>query len=228
MTRLLVVDDDVELVALLREYLEGEGFAVAAAHDGEAGLRVASEGAFDLAVLDVMLPKLGGFDVLHRLRERSSLPVIMLSARGEEIDRVVGLELGADDYMPKPFSPRELVARIRAVLRRGHAQISPPDVLAVGDLELDRGTRAVRVAGRAVALTGTEFSILELLVRDAGKVVRRDTVYREVLGRRAASYERALDVHVSNLRRKLGPGPDGGDRIKTVRGLGYLYVRSGG
>lgn len=228
MTRLLVVDDDVELVALLREYLEGEGFTVAAAHDGEAGIRAASEGAPDLVVLDVMLPRLGGFDVLRRLRERSSLPVVMLSARGEEVDRVVGLELGADDYLPKPFSPRELVARIRAVLRRGHAPSSPPEVLAVGDLELDRGTRVVRVAGQTVELTGTEFSILELLVRDAGKVVRRDLVYREVLGRRAASYERALDVHVSNLRRKLGPGPDGGERIKTVRGLGYIYVRGGG
>lgn len=228
MTRLLVVDDDVELVALLREYLEGEGFAVAAAHDGEAGIRAASEGAPDLVVLDVMLPKLGGFDVLRRLRERSPLPVVMLSARGEEVDRVVGLELGADDYLPKPFSPRELVARIRAVLRRGHTPASPPDVLTAGDLELDRGTRVLRVAGKPVELTGTEFSILELLVRDAGKVVRRDLVYREVLGRRAASYERALDVHVSNLRRKLGPGPDGGERIKTVRGLGYIYVRGGG
>lgn len=228
MTRLLVIDDDVELVALLREYLEGEGFAVAAAHDGEAGLRAAAEAAPDLVVLDVMLPKLGGFDVLRRLRERTSLPVVMLSARGEEVDRVVGLELGADDYLPKPFSPRELVARIRAVLRRGQARGSPPDVLAVGDLELDRGTRVVRVAGHEVDLTGTEFSILELLVRDAGKIVRRDLVYREVLGRRAASYERALDVHVSNLRRKLGPASDGGERIKTVRGLGYLYVRGGG
>ena len=227
MTRVLVVDDDVELVALLREYLEGEGFTVATAHDGEAGLRAATEGAPDLVVLDVMLPKLGGFDVLRRLRERSSLPVIMLSARGEEVDRVVGLELGADNYLPKPFSPRELVARIRAVLRRSHGRAVPPEVLAVGDLELDRGTRVVRVAGQAVELTGTEFSILELLVRDAGKVVRRDLLYREVLGRRAASYERALDVHVSNLRRKLGPGSDGGERIKTVRGFGYLYLRGG-
>lgn len=228
MTRLLLIDDDVELVALLREYLEGEGFAIVAAHDGEAGVRAAAELAPDLVVLDVMLPKLGGFDVLRRLRERSALPVVMLSARGEEIDRVVGLELGADDYLPKPFSPRELVARIRAVLRRGRERTSEIELLAVGDCEIDLGARTVRCAGEQIELTGTELAILEHLLRDAGRVVRRELLYREVFGRRAASYERALDVHISNLRRKLGPGADGSERIKTVRGLGYQYVRGGG
>lgn len=228
MTRLLLIDDDVELVVLLREYLEGEGFAVSAAHDGEAGVRAVAELAPDLVVLDVMLPRLGGFDVLRRLRERSALPVVMLSARGEEVDRVVGLELGADDYLPKPFSPRELVARIRAVLRRGRAGATDAEHLVAGDLEIDLGARTVRRAGEMIELTSTELSILEHLVRDAGRVVRRELLYREVFGRRAASYERALDVHISNLRRKLGAGTDGGERIKTVRGLGYQYVRGGG
>jgi two-component system response regulator CpxR len=225
---LLLIDDDVELVALLREYLEGEGFLVSAAHDGEAGVRAATELAPDLVVLDVMLPKLGGFDVLRRLRERSALPVVMLSARGEEVDRVVGLELGADDYLPKPFSPRELVARIRAVLRRGRAASSEAEHLNAGDLEIDLGARTARCAGKEIELTGTELSILEHLLRDAGRVVRRELLYKEVFGRRAASYERALDVHISNLRRKLGAAADGGERIKTVRGLGYQYVRGGG
>jgi DNA-binding response OmpR family regulator len=230
-TRILIVDDDQELVALLSEYLEREGFSVLAAGDGERGARAALEQAPDLVVLDVMLPAVNGFEALRRIRERSGVPVVMLSARGEEVDRVVGLELGADDYLPKPFSPRELAARVRAVLRRSRAGAdpgAPAAPLAVGDVELDAGARRVRRAGEAVELTGTEFTLLERLLREAGAVARREDLYRDVLGRRPSAFDRSLDVHVSALRRKLGPLPDGGERIKTVRGVGYQYVRGEG
>jgi two-component system response regulator CpxR len=228
MTRVLIVDDDTELLDLLRDYLAEEGFEVAAATDGESGARAALETTPDLVVLDVMLPRLNGFDALRRIREGSSVPVIMLTARGQEVDRIVGLELGADDYLPKPFNPRELVARIRAVLRRGRQSPGGAAALSVGDLRLESGARRVQRSGETVEVTGTEYSLLEALVRDAGKVVRRDVLYREVLGRRPVPYDRSLDVHVSNLRRKLGPLPDGGERIKSVRGVGYQYVRMEG
>jgi two-component system response regulator CpxR len=225
-TRVLIVDDDAELVELLGQFLSGEGFEVTSERDGERGARSAIDRSPDLVILDVMLPGLGGFEALRRIRERSAVPVVMLSARGEEVDRVVGLELGADDYLPKPFSPRELAARVRAVLRRGRTAGAPaPAPIAVGDLELDPGARAVRRAGEPIDLTGLEFAILERLARDAGQVVRREALYREVLGRRPSSLDRSLDVHLSALRRKLGPGADGGERIKTVRGVGYQYVR---
>ena len=228
MTRVLIVDDDFELIDLLRDYLAEEGFETAAAADGEAGAKAAIEGAPDLVVLDVMLPRLNGFDALRRIRETSAVPVIMLTARGQEVDRIVGLELGADDYLPKPFNPRELVARIRAVLRRGRQSAGGSAAVTVGDLRLDSGARRVQRGGETIEVTGTEYSLLEVLVRDAGKVVKRDVLYREVLGRRPVPYDRSLDVHVSNLRRKLGPLPDGGERIKSVRGVGYQYVRTEG
>ena len=228
MTRILIVDDDSELVALLAEYLEREGFAVLSAGDGELGARRALEESPDLVVLDVMLPGVNGFEALRRIRERAGVPVVMLSARGEEVDRVVGLELGADDYLPKPFSPRELAARIRAVLRRARAGTDPAAPLAVGDLELDAGARRVRRGGEGIELTGTEFTLLERLLREAGAVVRREELYRDVLGRRSSAFDRSLDVHVSALRRKLGPLPGGGERIKTLRGVGYQYVRGEG
>jgi two-component system response regulator CpxR len=179
-------------------------------------------------ILDVMLPGLGGFAVLNRIRESSKVPVIMLTARGEEVDRIVGLEMGADDYLPKPFNPRELVARIRAILRRtGDAANQGVDasVLSVGDLEMDMGARRVLCSFNEVELTGAEFAVLEILVQAAGTVVTRDDLSRQALGRRASAFDRSLDVHLSNLRRKLGPLPDGGERIKTVRGVGYLYVK---
>jgi DNA-binding response OmpR family regulator len=225
MGQVLIVDDDAELISLLRDYLAEEGFSVASAGDGESGARSAIEGGADLVVLDVMLPRMSGFDALRRIRERSTVPVIMLTARGQDVDRIVGLELGADDYVPKPFNPRELVARIRAVLRRGRA--SGPGggvVISVGDVRLDPGGRRVSRDGQPVELTGTEYSLLELLLREAGSVVRRETLYREVLGRRSVPYDRSLDVHISNLRRKLGPLPDGDERIKSLRGVGYQYV----
>jgi two-component system response regulator CpxR len=226
----LIVDDDVELCELVTEYLSQEGYAVECVYDGTQALERVATATPDLVVLDVMLPGLNGFDVLRRIRERCEVPVIMLTARGEEVDRVVGLELGADDYMPKPFSPRELTARMRAVLRRvengrlaresGHAE-----ALVVGDLHLDLGARTVTVNDAEVRLTGIEFGLLEQLVRNAGTIVDRGDLSREVLGRRASTFDRSLDVHLSNLRKKLGPLADGTERIKTVRSVGYLYVR---
>lgn len=232
-SKVLVVDDDVALCELLKEYLAGEGFDVEAVHDGPGGAGRAVSGAFDLVVLDVMLPGRSGLDVLRELRRTSAVPVVMLTARGEEVDRIVGLELGADDYLPKPFNPRELAARMRAVLRRagdereaaGRARAKP---LGVGDVLLDAGARCVRRGGREVELTGVEFGLLEALLRSAGEVVKREDLYRDVLGRRGGALDRSLDVHVSALRKKLGPLPGGRERIKTVRGLGYQYVLADG
>jgi two-component system response regulator CpxR len=223
----LIIDDDAELCELVGEFLEGEGFEVESVHDGVTGVERCAQSEPELVILDVMLPGLGGFEVLKRLRERSRVPVIMLTARGEEVDRIIGLEMGADDYLPKPFNPRELAARIRAILRRISAAVATgePEVLGAGDLAMDLGTRGVRSAGAEVELTGAEFAVLETLVRAAGTVVTRDDLSRRALGRRASAFDRSLDVHLSNLRRKLGPLPDGGERIKTVRGVGYLYVK---
>ncbi len=230
MTRALIIDDDADLCELVTEYLQGEGLEVEAVHDGVTGVVRCLEATPDLVILDVMLPGLGGFEVLSRIRERSKVPVIMLTARGEDVDRIVGLEMGADDYLPKPFNPRELVARIRAILRRvaGETTSDGPELFAVGDLHLDLGAREVRCGDRLVELTGAEFMILEVLIREAGTVVGRDDLSRQALGRRSSAFDRSLDVHLSNLRRKLGPSLDGGERIKTVRGVGYVYVKHGG
>jgi two-component system response regulator CpxR len=231
MAELLVIDDDVGLCELVTEYLEGEGFSVESVHDGSTGVERALGGGANLVILDVMLPGLGGFEVLSRIREQSRVPVLMLTARGDDVDRIVGLEMGADDYLPKPFNPRELAARIRAILRRAAAEDVRPgdgDVLEVGDLRLDLGARWALVDGDEVELTGAEFMILEVLLREAGRVVSRDELSREALGRRSSPFDRSLDVHLSSLRRKLGNLPGGGDRIKTVRGVGYLYVKPAG
>ena len=228
---ILIIDDDVELCELVTEYLEDEGFEVQSVHDGTAGVERCLGGEPDLVVLDVMLPGLGGFAVLAKIREASKVPVIMLTARGEEVDRIVGLEMGADDYLPKPFNPRELVARIRAILRRtaGFPEAGAEAVvIVVDDLEMDLGSRQVRCSTGEVDLTGAEFGVLETLVRAAGTVVSRDELSRKALGRRASAFDRSLDVHLSNLRRKLGRLPGGGERIKTVRGVGYLYVKPSG
>ena len=223
----LIIDDDAELCELVGEYLEGEGFEVESVHDGVSGVELCFQNRPELVILDVMLPGLGGFAVLNRIREHSRVPVIMLTARGEEVDRIVGLEMGADDYLPKPFNPRELVARIRAILRRTTEVAEPdsPTLLEIGDLEMDLGARQVRCAEAEVELTGAEFMILEVLLREAGNVVSRDEVSRQALGRRAGAFDRSLDVHLSNLRRKLGSLAGGGERIKTIRGVGYLYVK---
>lgn len=230
MTKILVIDDDVDLCDLVAEYLEGEGFRVSAVHDGVVGAERCLADEPDLVILDVMLPGMGGFAVLNRIREKSKVPVVMLTARGEEVDRIVGLEMGADDYLPKPFNPRELVARIRAILRRSTSETPEEvrEIYEVGDLRLDVGAREVLCGDRRVEVTGAEFMLLETLLRDAGAVVSRDRLSREALGRRSSHFDRSLDVHLSNLRRKLGKLPDGGERIKTVRGVGYLYVRPSG
>jgi two-component system response regulator CpxR len=229
----LIVDDDTELCELVAEYLEQEGYSVESVHDGGTAPSRVATGEIDIVVLDVMLPGSNGFEVLRKIRESSEVPVVMLTARGEEVDRIVGLEMGADDYLPKPFNPRELTARMRAVLRRTErdgagAESDRVEVLEVGDLALDLGARTVRVSGNDVRLTGIEFGLLEVLVRGAGTVVDRNGLSRDVLGRRATPFDRSLDVHLSNLRKKLGPRPDGTERIKTVRGVGYLYVKPAG
>jgi two-component system response regulator CpxR len=225
MAEILLVDDDAELCELVAEFLAGEGFSIEAVHDGPTGLDRARSGRHDAVVLDVMLPGMSGFEVLRRLRETSSLPVLMLTAKGDEVDRIVGLEMGADDYLPKPFNPRELAARLRAVLRRVGAEPAATERVIVDDLVVDLGARTVTVAGREVPLTGVEFSLLEALAHSAGSVVSRDDLSKAALYRRASAYDRSLDVHLSNLRRKLGPLADGAERIKTVRGVGYQYVR---
>lgn len=222
---ILIIDDDVELCDLLHKYLSTEGFTVETVHDGEQGSERACSGSFGLVVLDVMLPRLGGFEVLRKIRSSSNLPVIMLTARGDDVDRIVGLEMGADDYLPKPFNPRELVARLRAVQRRAAMKYeSRPEIVTVGDITLDPGARSVIAPQGHLELTSVEFSLLEVLLRMAGRVVSRDDLATQALGRSLAYHDRSIDVHVSSLRRKLGPLADGGDRLKSVRGVGYLYV----
>jgi DNA-binding response OmpR family regulator len=225
MDRILIVDDDVDLCELVEQYLDGEGFKVEAVHNGETGLQRALSGEHTLVVLDVMLPGMSGLDVLRNLRQQSQVPVLILTARGDEVDRIVGLEIGADDYLPKPFNPRELIARIRAILRRAHeSERKEPGRLSIGDVEMDLGAHTVRRDGDAVELTAVEFSLLEHLLRAAGHVVSREQLAQSVLGRKFVAWDRSLDVHVSKLRKKLGERVDGRDRIKTVRGVGYIYT----
>ncbi|MBE0602091.1 MAG: response regulator transcription factor [Deltaproteobacteria bacterium] len=228
---ILVIDDDAELCELLGEYLGQEGFTVESVNEGAAGLKRALSGEHALVVLDVMLPEMNGFDVLRMIRERSRIPVLMLTARGNDVDRIVGLEMGADDYLPKPFNPRELVARIRAVKRRtgpgADAKDSPGSVewLRVGDVELSPESRTVRRAGEVVELTSVEFSFLETLLRSAGKVVTREDLAKTALGRNLSSFDRSVDVHMSSLRRKLGHRVGDMDRIRNIRGVGYMYAK---
>ena len=227
MERILVVDDDVELCGLVEEYLGAEGFSLKAVHDGEAGLQQALSNEFALVVLDVMLPGINGFEVLRRIRSVSKTPVLLLTARGEDVDRIVGLEIGADDYLPKPFNPRELVARIRAILRRTKPAKADavPEVLTVGDVELDPATRTVLRAGQPVDLTSVEFNLLEVLLREAGRVVTRERLVNAVLSRKFMPFDRSIDMHVSKVRRKLGDSEENGDHIKTIRGVGYMFAR---
>lgn len=223
MARILLVDDDEALCELLAEYLADEGFEVHAVHDGTAALARGGEGGWDAVILDVMLPGMSGFDILKQLKAQEDVPVLMLTARGEDTDTVLGLELGADDYVAKPCSPRVLVARLRALLRR---RAAPADaaMLQVGDLALDERSRCVTVGGAEVALTGAEFNLLALLVRHAGHIVQRETLAEDGLGRALQAYDRRIETHMAQIRRKLGPLPDGAQRIQTVRGLGYQYV----
>jgi len=228
MNNILIIDDDTDLCDLLRDYLTPEGFVVEAVHNGTEGVDRTVSGRYSLVVLDVMLPGINGFEVLRRIRAASRVPVLMLTARGEDVDRIVGLEIGADDYLPKPFNPRELVARIRAVLRRAESEPqsqvqADTGRLIVGDIELVSGTRTVLRIGQKVELTSVEFAILETLLRLAGQVVSRDDLVKQALGRNLSAYDRSIDVHVSSLRKKLGQRVDESERIKTVRNIGYQY-----
>ena len=231
MDRVLIIDDDFELCSLVSEYLEPEGFRVESVHDGETGLQRAQNGNYLLVILDVMLPGMSGFDVLRRLRATSRIPVLLLTARGEDVDRIGGLEIGADDYLPKPFNPRELVARIRAVLRRTSADPKgvgtprPPEILRIGDIELDPATRTVKHGGEPVDLTSVEFNLLEVLLREAGRVVTREELVSAVLSRKFSPFDRSIDMHVSKVRKKLGDLNGDVEHIKTVRGVGYIFAR---
>jgi two-component system response regulator CpxR len=232
MNRILVVDDDRELCELLINYLHREGFEVEAAHNGKHGVEQALTGVFSLVVLDVMLPDFNGFDVLRKIRVSSAIPVLMLTARVDEVDRIVGLEMGADDYLSKPFNPRELVARIRAIQRRSQlkekAEKEPdptPCDLKVGDIEINPGTHSVFHRGCKVeVMTAVEFSILYELLKNAGRVVTRDNLAEKVLGRKLALFDRSVDVHISSLRKKLGSYNGVQERIKSIRGVGYQYL----
>lgn len=219
---ILLADDDTELSGLLKEYFESEGFQVRLASDGVAALDEARKPGLDLAVLDIMMPGMNGLNVLKELRKESKLPVIMLTARGDDTDRISGLELGADDYVPKPCNPRELLARIRAVMRRGQAPLDH-GVITVDDLELNQGSRTLLKSGEPVELTSTEFSILFALLQNRGDVVSKRDLYISALGREPVAHDRSVDMHVSNLRRKLGPDPRGDNRVETIRGIGYQY-----
>jgi len=230
MDRILVIDDDIELCELLTEYLLPEGFDIQAVDNGEKGIEQLFSSEYALVVLDVMLPNVNGFEVLRRIRSKSRIPVLMLTARGTDVDRIVGLEIGADDYLPKPFNPRELVARIHAILRRAKPETNELIVeahkrLLIGDVELDKSTRVVRRSGETVELTTVEFYFLELLLRSAGNVVTREELAKSVLGRDYSPFDRSIDMHVSNLRKKLGRQPDGIERIKTIRSTGYIYLQ---
>jgi DNA-binding response OmpR family regulator len=229
MDQILIIDDDVALCELVTEYLEPLGFQIESVHRGDAGAERALAGEHSLVVLDVMLPGLNGFEVLRRIRAESKIPVLMLTARGDDIDRIVGLEIGADDYLPKPFNPRELTARIRAILRRTTPEAPIEQALEkrlrVGDVELDSGTRAISRGGENVELTAVEFDLLEKLLRSAGQIVTREELSKQVLGRSSSPFDRSIDMHISNLRKKLGHRVDATERIKTVRGVGYIYAQ---
>jgi DNA-binding response OmpR family regulator len=226
MSRVLIVDDDQGLVSLLNRFMQNEGFQVNAVFDHRSGLEAAMSGEYEVVILDVMLPGGSGFELLKSLRAHSKVPVILLTARGEAVDRILGLEIGADDYVPKPFDPRELVARIRAVLRRSQDQHSEggDESLAVGDLSLSLLSRTAECAGVPIELTGAEFNMLELLLRRAGMVVTREELAQAALGRPLNAFDRSVDVHVSRLRKKLGCVPGGEERIRPVRGIGYFYA----
>jgi two-component system, OmpR family, response regulator CpxR len=225
----LLIDDDEELCDLLRKFLNNEGFVIHVVNDGAQGLEQALSGEHSVVVLDVMLPTLNGFDVLRELRQRSQVPVIMLTARGEDVDRIVGLEMGADDYQAKPFNPRELAARIRAIQRRltPGSRRAPADegtILVVADVVLNPQLRSVVRGEEDVPVTSVEFAILDILLRSAGSTVSREALAKDALGRRLSYSDRSVDVHVSNLRKKLGPLRGGGERIKSIRGVGYQYA----
>lgn len=230
--KILIIDDDAELCELLDEYLEQEGFDIQTTQEADSGLKLALSENYRLIILDVMLPGMNGFDLLRRIRESSFVPVLMLTARGDDVDRIVGLEIGADDYLPKPFNPRELIARIRAILRRYDSRLkestnstAAEDAVTVGEVALYRSARSVYVSGEKIALTSVEFILLDCLLDFAGHVLTREELAQKALGRPLSAYDRSIDVHISSLRKKLGPFSNGEERITSVRGVGYQYLR---
>jgi DNA-binding response OmpR family regulator len=227
--QILVVDDDAELCRLVSRFLGAEGYSVQTVQTSGLGIERALSGNYDLVVLDVMLPEMDGFEVLRRIRTKSATPILMLTARGDDLDRILGLEMGADDYLPKPFNTRELSARVRAILRRVNNTSGPlPEVASIraGDLELNARARTVRCGHEALNLTTVEFDLLQRLLRSAGSVVGREELTKDVLGRDFSPFDRSIDTHVWSLRRKVGNAPDGSERIKSIRGVGYLYALS--
>lgn len=228
MTKVLLIDDDVELTALLSEYLGEEGFEAKAVHDGRSGVEEVLSRQYDIAVLDIMMPRMNGIEVLQRIRKESEIPVLMLTARGDNIDRITGLNLGADDYVSKPCSPDELVARLRAILRRSlrqaHAEPAAPHVLRSGELVLHPGSRSAEWRGLPLELTGAEYSILEVLMRNVGQLVSKQDMSRRAFAQPLAAFDRRIDVHISSIRQKLGSRHDGQSWIRTVRGQGYQLV----
>lgn len=220
---ILVIDDDIELTDLLTQYLEPEGYHAVCAHDGESGVKKALNQPFDAIILDVMLPKLNGFEVLKAIREHLETPVLMLTARGDDIDRIVGLEIGADDYLPKPCNPRELVARLRAILRRTQKIPTTRPIIKHHNIIVDCSKRHVTMAGNYLELTNAEFNILEMLIKSPGQAFSKEELTEYALGRKYTAYDRSIDVHISNLRNKLGDNLQGEPIVKTVRGFGYLF-----
>jgi two-component system response regulator CpxR len=223
MDRILFVDDDVQLCKLLAERLATEGFTMETVHNGSRGLELALSAEYALVILDLMLPGMSGLDVLRRLRKVSPVPVLILTAKGEESDRILGLEMGADDYLPKPFNPRELIARIRAVLRRTGRVEASARPLVIGDIRIDPTLREVWLENSPLNLTSVEFTLLEVFMREPGCILSRERLTEAVLGRKLGPFDRVIDVHVSNLRKKLGGAQDS-QRIKAVRGSGYLFA----
>ena len=224
----LIIDDDTRLAAMLSDYLKAAGFSTRSAATGLSGLQEIARKAPDAVILDVMLPDHDGFEICRRIRAGSNLPVLMLTAKGEETDRIVGLELGADDYLPKPFSPRELAARLKAILRRtqGSAAISPNDVLRFGRLEIDRGQRCVRLDGAERPLTGYQFALLLTLAESAGRVLSRERLMELTKGEELEAFDRSIDVHISRIRAAIETDPKHPRRIITLRGSGYIFARN--
>ncbi|UXH77229.1 response regulator transcription factor [Roseateles amylovorans] len=232
MNKVLIVDDDVDLTAMLSQYLVREGFEVDAVHDGEAGVLAATSTAYSIVILDIMMPRVSGIEALRRIRSSSLVPVVMLTARGDNIDRIVGLDMGADDYVPKPCTPGELVARIRAILRRTEARaatlspLGPPasKMLQAGPLQLWPGSRRALWQGEPLDLTGTEFTLLEILIRHAGQLISKQDISQQAFGQPLAPFDRRIDVHISSIRQKLGLRADGQSWIQSVRGRGYQLL----
>lgn len=220
---ILIIDDDTELTDLLVQYLEPEGFTVTCIHDGESGVKKALNQPFAAIILDVMLPKLNGFEVLKAIREHLDTPILMLTARGDDIDRIVGLEIGADDYLPKPCNPRELLARLRAILRRTQKIPAQKPIIKESNIVVDCAKRHVTLEGNFLELTNAEFKILEMLIKSPGQAFSKEELTEYALGRKYTAYDRSIDVHISNLRNKLGDNPAGEPILKTVRGFGYMF-----